>query len=145
MKKILLVLIINLLFSSLALAEDTVENYSVGDAFSVEKIKAKLGTDISFYFGNQQHGKVIKNYGTFRTNRRTNAYNKTAKEACQWVFLSTMKALKDRAIREGGNAVIDIKSNYKNNLVSSYDSFQCGIGALNAGVALVGTVVEIEK
>jgi uncharacterized protein YbjQ (UPF0145 family) len=56
-----------------------------------------------------------------------------------------MLALKKRAIQEGGNAVVNIKSNYKNNLTASDDSFECGAGAIMSGVALVGTVVKIEE
>jgi hypothetical protein len=56
-----------------------------------------------------------------------------------------MISLRDRARREGGNAVINIKSNYKNNLTSSDDAFQCGAGELTAGVALIGTVAKIKN
>ncbi|EIU7865318.1 excinuclease, partial [Vibrio vulnificus] len=55
-----------------------------------------------------------------------------------------MIVLKERAIKEGGNAVVDIKSNYKNNLTSSVDTFQCGAGAMVAGVALTGKVVKLK-
>lgn len=59
--------------------------------------------------------------------------------------MSAMISLRDRAVKLGGNAVINIKSNYKNNLTSSKDNFQCGAGAIVAGVALVGTVVEVKQ
>ncbi|POB08294.1 excinuclease, partial [Vibrio vulnificus] len=78
------------------------------------------------------------------TNKKTNAFNKTDEEACNWVFLSAMIVLKERAIKEGGNAVVDIKSNYKNNLTSSVDTFQCGAGTMVAGVALTGKVVKLK-
>ncbi len=55
-----------------------------------------------------------------------------------------MIALKDRAVKEGGNAVVDIKSNYKNNLTTSTETFQCGAGAFVAGVALTGKVVKLK-
>jgi len=145
MKNIMLVVIANLLLISSAIARDTVDSYSIDETMSLEKSKSALGKDVSFYFGEQKHGKVERSFGEFRTNRKTNAFNKTDKEACQWVFLSAMIVLKKRAIREGGNAIINIKSNYKNNLTSSNDSFRCGAGAFVAGVALVGTVVKIEK
>lgn len=132
-------------FSTSALARDTIGDYSIADALSIEKIKNGLGTEIRFYFGSQKHGKVLNKYGEFRTNKKTNAFNKSDKEACQWVFLSALLSLKDRAIREGGNAVINIKSNYKGNLTTSNETFQCGAGAFVAGVALVGDVVKLAK
>ena len=145
MKKILMAVIVNLILIPPALARDTIESYSVEDAMSLEKAKSTLGSDIDFYFGDQAHEKIEKSFGEFKTNKKTNAFNKTDKEACQWVFLSAMVSLRDRARREGGNAVINIKSNYKNDLTSSNDSFQCGAGDLIAGVALVGDVVKLEQ
>ncbi len=54
-----------------------------------------------------------------------------------------MISLKERAELEGGNAVVDIQSNYQNNLTTSNDTFQCGAGAIVAGVALTGRVVTL--
>ena len=145
MKKIIFILMANILLTPSVIARDTIGSYSIDEAMSLEKSKSALGNDISFYFGGQKHGKIEKNFGEYKTNRKTNAFNKTDREACQWVFLSAMISLRDRARHEGGNAVINIKSNYKNNLTSSDDSFQCGAGALIAGVALVGSVVKLKE
>ena len=48
-------------------------------------------------------------------------------------------------LKEGGNAVINIKSNYKNNTTESDTTFKCGAGNIMAGVALIGTVVRLEE
>ena len=125
-------------------ARNTVDDYSIQEALNLEQSKSALGNQVRFYFGTQSHGRIAKDFGEFKTNKKTNAFAKTDKAACQWVFLSAMISLRDRALAEGGNAVINIKSNYKSNLRSSNDSFQCGAGAIMAGVALVGTVVKIE-
>ncbi|ELI1840115.1 excinuclease [Vibrio fluvialis] len=144
MKKILPAILSALvLCSAPAYARDDIGNYSIKDALSQEAAKAKLGDDIRFFFGDQKHPKVVKAMGEFKTNKKTNSFNKTDEEACQWVFLSAMLALKDRAVKEGGNAVINIKSNYKNNLTSNKETFQCGAGAVIAGVALTGEVVKL--
>jgi hypothetical protein len=55
-----------------------------------------------------------------------------------------LKSLQSRALKEGGNAVIDSKSNYKSKEFSSPTAFQCGAGARIAGVALKGIVVNIK-
>jgi uncharacterized protein YbjQ (UPF0145 family) len=52
--------------------------------------------------------------------------------------------LQDRARKEGGNAVVNIKSNYRNELTESPTEFTCGAGAVIAGVALVGDVVTLK-
>ena len=131
------------LLSSSAFARDDVENYSIKDALAKEAAVNKLGTDIQFFFGDQSHPEIQKSFGVFRTNKKTNAFNKTDLEACQWVFLSAMITLRDRAIQEGGNAVVEIKSNYKNNLTSNAETFRCGAGTFVAGVALTGKVVTL--
>lgn len=145
MKKLAILTIFSLaFFSTSSFARDDIGSYSIENALSSEAAKAKLGTDIKFYFGEQKHPKVLSDFGEFKTNKKTNAFNKTDEEACDWVFLSAMIALKDRAVKEGGNAVVDIKSNYKNNLTSNEKTFQCGAGTMVAGVALTGKVVKLK-
>ncbi len=146
MNRLYILLLLCLLFiPSVTFARDDIGSYSIQDALDSEQSKTKLGNDIKFYFGDQSHGKILKNYGVFKSNKKTNAFNKSDLNACQRSFLSAMISLKNRAIMEGGNAVINIKSNYRNNLTSSEDTFQCGAGAFMAGVALMGTVVTLSE
>lgn len=145
MKKTLLVTTLLCLLPTLATAKDAIGNYSIAEALNQPVAQSKLGQDVAFYFGDQAHGKVTQEMGVFKTNKKTNAFNKTDTEACQWVFLSAMLALKERALKEGGNAVVEIQSNYKNHLTSSQETFQCGAGTLMAGVALSGKVVKLAK
>jgi uncharacterized protein YbjQ (UPF0145 family) len=146
MKKIFMIIAVGSLFLSMvAAARDTVLPYPVADALNSEQAKAKLGTSVKFYFGDQAYGTVEKKLSEYRTNRKTNAFNKSDKEACEWVFLSAMLALRDRALQEGADAVVNIRSNYRNNLTSSNDTYQCGSGALVAGVALVGDLVKLKQ
>jgi len=145
MKKIFILALSSLaLISSIASARDDVGSYSIADALSTETAKKKLGTDVQFYFGEQAYGETLNKFGELKTNKKTNAFNKSDQEACQWVFLSAMIALKKSAKKQGGNAVVNIKSNYKNNLTSSEETFQCGAGAMIAGVALTGEVVTLK-
>ncbi|AZG72785.1 excinuclease [Shewanella livingstonensis] len=144
MKHILAAIILVIfLIPATSYARDDIASYSVADAMDSEQAKNKLGSDIVFYFGDQAHSEPQQQFGEFKSNKKTNAFNKTDLEACQWVFLSAMISLKERAIKEGGNAVVAIKSNYKNNLSSSNDTFQCGAGTFVAGVALTGNVVKL--
>ena len=134
-----------LLIPSSVCARDDIGSYSIKEALDLEQSKEELGNDIKFFFGNQAHGKILKNYGVVRTNKKTSAFGRSDLDACQWVFLSAMITLRDSALTEGANAVINIKSYYRNDLTSSEDTFQCGAGAFVAGVALVGTVVTLAE
>ncbi|MED5523314.1 excinuclease ABC subunit A [Gallaecimonas pentaromativorans] len=143
-KKILLGAAALMLINAPVMARDSINDYSVKDAMAQSEAKEILGDKIRFYFGDQPHGKVLKTFGEFRTNQKTNAFGKSDEKACKWVFLSAMKSLKQRAETEGGNAVINIRSNYRNNLTTSDTTFKCGAGAIIAGVALVGDVVTLK-
>lgn len=145
LKRVIVFVVSSLVLAPAALARDDIGSYSVADAMSVESVKEALdfGTDVRFYFGSQGHGAIQKNFGSFGTNKKTSAFGKSDEEACRWAFASAMKTLKERAIREGGNAVVNIKSNYRNNITESNDTYECGAGNVIAGVALVGTVVQL--
>ena len=142
MKRISILLAI-LTASGLSLGRDTISDYSIQEALVNPKVYNAVGNEVSFYFGDQKPFKVVKNFGEFRTNKKTNGFNKSDTFACQWAFAGALKSLKARALREGGNAVINIRSNYRDNITSSDSFFKCGSGALISGVALIGDVVKI--
>ena len=133
-----------LLFVQRAEARDTLHNWDVQEALQQGQQKGVILDNVKVYFAGQTHPEVEKKINEFRTNRKTNAFNKSDKEACLWTFFSAIKSLQERALREGGNAVIDIKSNYKNQEFVSATEFQCGAGTFVAGVALKGTVVTLK-
>ena len=136
-------LLLAILLSHTASARDTRLMLSIADALATPEAKAQLSGDIQFVFGAEAEGEVDRRFGTFTTNKKTNAFNKTDTEACQWVFLSAMVTLQQRARNEGGNAVVNIQSYYKKNQVSSTTEFECGAGSFVAGVALRGDVVTL--
>lgn len=123
-------------------ARDTVGTYPLDQALKSEP--GKVGDDIALYFAGQPHPAVQKSLGEFSTNKKTNSFGKSDEAACQHVFLSAVQELQERARKEGGNAVINIKSNYKKDLRASATEFTCGAGAVVAGVALVGDVVTLK-
>lgn len=131
--------------STTALARDDRNMYPLEDALNTEAAKEKLDPEMKLYFGNQKHAKVEKRFGEWGTNKKTNAFGKSDKQACDWVFLSAVLELQERARKEGGNAVINIKSNYKNASTSSATEYMCGNGTIMAGVALKADVVKLAK
>ena len=139
----LVALLASLVVSSAAIARDDRLMLPLDEALNTPAAKEKLDPSIRLYFGEQKHPKVGKDFGEWKTNKKTNAFNKSDKEACEWVFLSAVLELQERAQAEGGNAVINIKSNYKSAERSSETEYMCGAGALMAGVALKGKVVRL--
>ena len=124
-------------------ARDTRHMYFLADALGNSNAKAKLDGDIKFYFGGKTHPAVIKQFGEYQSNKKTNAFNKTDKTACEWAFLSAMLSFQDRARSLGANAVINIKSYYKKHTVSSTTEYECGAGGIIAGVTFRGDFVKL--
>jgi len=145
MKNVVLVLLSAMiaLASLSAQARDDRQMWSIQDAMNLEDAKQRL-KGVRFYFGDQGHPKVLKRYGEFMSNKKTNAFNKTDKQACEWNFLSAMITFQERALKMGGNAVINIRSYYKKNTVSSQTEFECGSGTFVSGVTFLGDVVKLK-
>lgn len=128
-----------------AQARDTKYLLPIAAALDVQDAKNRLDGSVKFFFGNQEAPKVVAKLGTDVTNLKTNAVGKTDEKACNWVFLSAMLALEKRAKQLGANAVINIVSFYKKEIMSSATEFECHAGAVIAGVALRGEFVKIAE
>lgn len=135
---------IALLCSAPVHARDDVKHFPVADALATADAKEKLGSEVKFFFGDQAHPAVAQSLGTDQSNRKTNGVGKSDQQACDWAFLSGMLALRDRALQLGGDAVINIRSNYKNKEFKSDTEYECGSGALMSGITLKGEIVKLK-
>src|SRR5262245_26408650 len=124
-------------------ARDDQNLYPIGQALRSPDAKAKLDPGIRLYFGKQRHPSVTRDYGEWKTSRKTNAFLRPDQQACEWAFLSAVISLQERARKKGANAVVNIVSNYKNVATSSASGYVCGAGGLLAGVGLKGRVVNL--
>ena len=115
----------------------------IKEALDSPRAQGKISEDVKLFFAGEKYPDPVRQMGTFKSNLKTNAFGKSNREACNWVFLSTVLSLQERARKEGGNAVVDIKSIYKNAVTASPSEFMCGAGNVVAGVALEGTVVKL--
>jgi len=148
MKKIIcltIVLASTLSIISPAQARDTKYLLPIAAALEVKEAKSQLDGSVKFFFSNQETPKVLAKLSTDVTNLKTNAVGKSDEQACNWVFLSAMIQLEKRAKQLGANAVINIVSFYKKEVMSSATEFECHAGAVIAGVALRGEFVKIAE
>ena len=146
------ILMIGLLFTffvsgmgAQALAADSWHQLSAQEAINSSLGQEKLQPEIALYMKGQSHPEVLKTLGEYKTNQRTNGFGKSAKSACDRVFISALMALQDRARKEGGNAVIDIYTITKDKEFSSATEYSCIKGGFVTNVALMGTVATIDK
>jgi uncharacterized protein YbjQ (UPF0145 family) len=77
------------------------------------------------------------------TNKKTNAFNKSDTEACEWALQSAILQLRDAAKTAGANAVTNIASYYKKTERKDPVNFECHAGAVIAGVALKGDLSKV--
>jgi uncharacterized protein YbjQ (UPF0145 family) len=127
-----------------AQARDTKLMLPIAGAMADNDAQNRLGDSVKFYFGDQPTPKVLERLVTDQTSQKTNSVGKTPERACNWAFLSAMLQLQKRAQSVGANAVINIVSNYKNQVMSSATEYECHDGAIMSGVALKGEFVKIE-
>jgi len=120
-------------------AKDVIHDYPVDAA--LKGPNASNLKKIPIYMAGQDYpaGDKIEDN---KSNRRTNAFNKSDQEACDIAFLSAIIALQERAAAVGGTAVVDIKSVTKNQDLTSATDYRCVSGAFVANVALTGTIIK---
>jgi uncharacterized protein YbjQ (UPF0145 family) len=130
------------LLATPAAAEDAVSTHELAAVTQRADYASQL-EGVRFYFGNSgpTTGRVIERNA--QTSLRTRKFGRSSEEACQWVMLSALIQLRDHARTVGGNAVVNVRSNWRNNEFSSTTQYQCAAGFLMAGVALKGDVVNL--
>ena len=128
-----------------ASARDDRTHFKISEAMSAPDATAKLNQNIKFFFADAPHPAAEHSFGVFTSNKKSNGFGKEDKVACDRAFLSALLTFQDRALKEGGDAVINIKSYYKSVPFSSATEYECGAGNIMVGVALQGEVVKLKK
>jgi len=124
-------------------ARETIHRFPIEAALNKLKASGQLGEGVKLYFGTQKFPKPKAQLGLARTNKKTNFFKKSDQEACDWAFASSMMALVAYAQKVGGNAIVNIRSNYKSQQFSSETEYTCGAGNITGGTAFIGDVVKL--
>lgn len=140
--QLLSLLIVTLIWPCTAIARDATQRYSIADAM-MHEVATGL-TDVNFYWGDQEHPEIEKTIGTYETRRKTGAFGRSDYKACRWAFLAAVKVLHSRALKEGGDAVVNIRSTVTGTEFSSKDEFICRDGNIVTKVYLKGDVVLLK-
>lgn len=106
--------------------------------------EGKLDGSVKFYLaGIPPRGKVSVVSPNAVTNKKTNAFNKSDTEACEWALQSAILQLNEAAKGAGANAVTNITSYYKKIERKDSVNYECHAGAVIAGVALKGDLAKV--
>lgn len=143
----ILVLTSLLLFACIAdvFAADELRHLDFKVAMESPKVEGALLPQVDLYFIGDEHPEMIREYGTFRTTRRTNAFLKDKFGACEWALASALVHLQESALEYGGNAIIDITSNLNHRKSPAADQYDCLVGAMMVQVEIEGRVVKLDK
>jgi uncharacterized protein YbjQ (UPF0145 family) len=132
-----------LLAATPAAADDAVTTHAIANVTQRTDFTSQID-GVSFYFGDAAHPEASRRIeADATTSVRTRKFGRSTEEACQWVMMSALLQLRQHALDLGGNAVVNIRSNWRNNEWSSATEYQCAAGFLMAGVALKGDVVRL--
>ena len=145
MKKLVTASLLALVAAVPAYARNNAVTVTLQSVLDMPEAQAKLDGSVKFYLAGVPTPKVIKKFGEDTSNAKTNAFNKTAEEACRWNALSALLKLQDHAKHDGANAVIDIVSYREHETFTSTTDIQCSDGAFLAGIALKGTYATVGK
>jgi len=146
MKKLLLCIpLFFVFFTSSAFGADKLMQFPIDHAMQNVEVANAIYKNVALYWGQQKSPAIVQKFGTYRTSKRTNAFAKASQGACEWALASAIKALQEQAMQSGADAVINIRSNIKNNPYSSASHFQCLVGTIMANSALIGDVVKLAK
>jgi hypothetical protein len=137
--------LIALLVAAHAQARDTEYHLKIDEVMHDPEYSQKLGSDVVFSFGTQNAPAIDQNFGEFTTHRTANSFGKPDEAACRRAMASALIELRERTVKLGGNAVVNIVSFYKGNTRASETDYECHAGAIVAGVELKGTVVKVKR
>lgn len=127
------------------IARDDVTHMAFQDLLNSPAAKEKLDGSVRFYMAGSKTPKIVKMLNSDVANHKTNGFNKSPEQSCQWVALSALLSFQEHAKRLGMNAVVDIKSYYKKVTYTSATDYECHVGALMTGVAFKGTYAQVAQ
>jgi hypothetical protein len=131
-------LVATLLFPLASQARDTVHHLDFQSVVDAAIKDGQLDGTVKFYLKGQKHGAVKQTFPEAVSNKKTNAFNKSDEDACNWTLRSVLIAFQENAKKHGANAVIDLVSYYKKKPYASATQFECHAGNIMSGVTMKG-------
>lgn len=145
MKRLVLSAVFACLAAGGALARDTVVRVKLVDVLAMPEAQAKLDGSVRFYLAGQKTPVVKSRLGSDVSNKKTNGVGKDDEYGCKYVVLSALIAFQQSAKQRGANAVVDMVSYYKKNVVRDAQMIECHAGNIMIGAALKGEYATVAR
>lgn len=139
-----------LMASGAASAADELMNMPIDAALKSATATSRIdpGMQMSWGFNKLDGAQNPVSFKTVKRARRSvsqvqGAPKPTDAELCQTVFVEALQELQQQAGTTGNNALMEIRSNWKDDETSSDKTYVCAKGAAYIGVALKATLVKL--
>ena len=137
--------VLSVLVTPVAQAKDDRMLLDIAGALRTPAGRDRFDDTVQFLWADQSYPPPVQSYDVTTTEYRAFAPTRTDDEACNVAFIEALAALRDHAKALGGNAVVNIKSIYKNREFRSDTQFECRSGYLVNNVSLEGRVVKLPE
>ena len=124
-------------------AKDEQRLFDLASVMGSAEARERFDDTIRFYWSGQAAPAPLQTFKIHTSERKTFSPTRTEREACDQSFVEALAALRDAARAAGANAVVEIKSLYKNREFRSPTEYECRLGYFAAGVTLEGTLVKL--
>lgn len=124
-------------------ARDEQRLYDVAAALATPQGRDRFDDTIQFFWAEQDTPASQQSFSIHTSERKTFLPTRTEQEACDQSFIEALASLRDAARKIGADAVVGIKSLYKNREFRSATQYECRLSYFSASVTLEGRLVKL--
>jgi hypothetical protein len=128
---------------AVAQARDEQRLYDLAAALATPQGRDRFDDTIQFFWAEQDTPESERAFSIHTAERKTFLPTRTEQEACDQSFIEALASLRDAARKAGANAVVGIKSLYKNREFRSATQYECRLSYFSASVTLEGRLVKL--
>jgi len=125
-------------------ARDEQRLYAIADALATPMGRDRFDDTIRFFWAEQDTPAAQQSFSIHTAERKTFLPTRTELEACDQSFIEALASLRDAARKIGADAVVGIKSLYKNREFRSATQYECRLSYFSASVTLEGRLVKLQ-
>jgi len=126
-----------------AQAKDEQHLFDIATVLATPEGRDRFDDTIRFVWSGDAAPAPAQTFKIHTSERKTFLPTRTEQEACDQSFIEALASLRDAARAAGANAVVEIKSLYKNREFRSTTQYECRLGYFAASVTLEGTLVKL--
>lgn len=126
-------------------ARDDQRLFDLATVLGSAESRDRFDDTVRFFWSGENAPAPEQAFAIHTSERRTFLPTRTEREACDQSFIEALAALRDAAKKAGGDAVVEIKSLYKNREFRSATQYECRLSYFAATVTLEGRLVRLSR